>query len=133
IHNTWTDITGNGALNSADQSGTISGNTFDGVEYYGILVAYNANLTISNNIFNNITNPDPGGSATWGAGVRFYFSSPSTVVTVSNNTFSNSYLGVSVRSGSDITGASIGVHNNSFTNNNPYAILNAGTGILDAE
>jgi hypothetical protein len=138
-NNTWTNITGNGALNSSGQTGTVSGNTFNGVEYYGILVAsdgtHATNLTITHNTFNNITNPTvapTGNELTWGAGVRFYQATSTTAASVAWNTFSNSYLGVSVRSSdSDITGAAISVDHNAFTGNT-NGILNAALGTLSA-
>ncbi|MFA6170975.1 MAG: Ig-like domain-containing protein [Patescibacteria group bacterium] len=134
-NNTWTGITSSGALNLSSVTGNITGNTFNGVQYYGMLIANTSgNLNISNNTFNNITNPDPGTSATWGAGIRTYhdlglvYAGP---ITVTGNTFSNSYLGISVRAGSDISGAEFSVSNNSFTGNTT-GILNAGTGTLNA-
>jgi len=134
-HNTWSDITGNGALNLADVSGSVSNNQFNGVEYYGMLIAVNTNLTISDNVFNNITNPvvvPTGNELTFGAGVRFYEPSPLTIASITGNTFSNSYLGVSVRAtNGNITGAAISVNNNSFISNTA-GILNAAVGTLNA-
>src|SRR5262249_44533119 len=111
-NNVWNGITSSGGLNLSNVTGSITGNRFQSVQYYGILVAADSgNLNVSNNTFDSITNPDPMTSATWGAGVRFYEADAGTgPVTVTQNTFSNSYLGVSVRVGSDITNAHINVN-----------------------
>ena len=131
--NVWDTITSSGALNLSNVTGTITGNTFKNVEYYGILVANDSgNLDIRNNTFDGITNPAPSGSATWGAGVRFWEAGAGTgPVTVTKNAFTNSYLGVSVRAGSDLTSANISVTRNSIAGDNT-GILNAGTGTLAA-
>jgi hypothetical protein len=131
--NVWDTITESGGLNLSNVTGTITGNSFKNVEYYGILVANaSGNLDINHNTFDGITNPAPGISATWGAGVRFYAAVASTgPVTVTKNTFTNSYLGVSVNAVSALAGAGIVVTRNSIAGNDD-GILNAGTGTLNA-
>ncbi len=129
----FTSITSSGGLNLSDIHGTISGNHFNGVQYYGVLVNGNANLDIRDNIFDAITNPDSVSVPTWGAGIRFYDgTNPLTVASITGNTFSNSYLGISIKPAANISGATISAHTNKFISNTAAAILNAGTGTLDA-
>ena len=64
-NNVWTGVATSG-LNLSDASGTVSGNQFLGNKYYGILVAnQSGNLSITNNTFDGITNPDPLTTPTW--------------------------------------------------------------------
>lgn len=127
-NNVWTGVTTAG-LNLSDVSGSVTGNQFLGNPYYGVLVANaSGSLSITGNTFDGITNP--GGSPTWGAGVRFYDPNISSLVSVTGNTFENSHIGVSFRVGSNITGMPIDVSGNTFTNND-YAFYHDGTGDLD--
>lgn len=128
-NNTWSNITGGGALNLSSVTGSIEGNSFHNVQYYGALIAnQTGSLTISGNTFDGITNPDTS-VATWGAGVRFYDAAFPAPVNIINNTFQNSYLGIAVRPGSNVNNAV--VRNNGFTGNGAN-ILNSGTGTLYA-
>ena len=133
VNNHFHTITSDGALNFSDiGGGTVSGNTFDNVQYYGVLVAGNADLAFTGNTFNNISNPDPGTSDTWGAGIRFYNNvTPSTSAQITGNSFTNSYLGISVKPAANITGADIYATGNSFSGNG-VNIRNHGTGTFDA-
>jgi nitrous oxidase accessory protein NosD len=129
-NNVWRNVTGSGALNLSNVTGVISGNSFTDVQYYGVLLANGSgNVTISSNVFQRITNPFPLVSATWGSGVRFFDAAFVAPVNVTANCFKDSYIGVGVRAGSDVSGAH--VNGNSFTGNNE-GVRNVGTGILDA-
>ncbi|MCX6787113.1 MAG: peptidoglycan-binding protein [Candidatus Kaiserbacteria bacterium] len=142
--NTWSNITSGtadtiGALSLNSVTGTISDNTFSHVDNYGILVAnQSGNLSITNNTFDYINNPNAaptGNQLTLGTGIRTYHDPAGTYagpITITGNTFSNSYLGIGVRAGSDISGSAITLNSNSFINNTSAAVLNAGTGTLDA-
>ncbi len=127
-NNYFTSVTSDGGLNLSDVSGTISGNHFDGVQYYGVLLAGAPNLTINDNVFNNITNPDSGTSDTWGSGIRLYDGSTATA-NIHDNTFSNSYLGVAVKPTADASGISL--QDNSFSGNG-MNVRHKGTNTLDA-
>lgn len=83
-------------LNLSNVQGTVSNNTFDGVDI-GVLVANSSgNLTLNGNTFKNITRgatENAGGS--FGAGIALF--NPvftSGPVTISNNTFQNSDTGI---------------------------------------
>ena len=70
--NVWKNSPEQTGINATNIQGTVSGNTFDGVADYALLISNNsANLTISSNTFENIVTTDQGVS-TWGAGIRFY-------------------------------------------------------------
>ncbi|MBK7393699.1 MAG: DUF11 domain-containing protein [Chloracidobacterium sp.] len=136
-NNVWINVAA-GALNLDKISGTISGNQFVNVQYYGILVVHDSgNLNIRDNLFNTITNPDPVNVPTWGAGVRFYEPAVTSPVNITGNTFKNSHVGVGIRGvpndpGANITGQPIGVHFNRFFSNNA-SISNGAAGTLAAE
>ena len=119
-------------MNLSNVSGTISNNRFTNIDYYGILLANNDSpITVSNNIFDHIN--AVAGSPTYGAGVRFYTPSNTGAVSITNNTFENSYIGVAVRDGSDITGQNITVAHNTFSGNTNDLFDNGTAGTLNAE
>jgi len=136
-NNVWINVAA-GALNLDKVTGTISGNQFVNVQYYGImLVRDSGNLNITDNLFNTITNPDPGNVPSWGAGVRFYEPAVTSPVNITGNTFKNSHAGVGIRGvpndpGANITGQPINVHFNRFFSNNA-SISNGAAGTLAAE
>ena len=118
------------AMNLSAVNATITGNRFTNVPYYGVLLANNCGgTTVSGNTFNGIVNPDSNASGTYGAGVRFYTPSNTLPVTISGNHFLNSFAGVAVRVGSDITTQTITVTGNDFAGN-LYAVRNLGTGTV---
>jgi hypothetical protein len=119
-------------MNLSNCSGTISGNTFENLAYYGILLANDCGETVSNNIFDNIQNPNPSGSASWGAGVRFYTPSGNGPVSITGNTFENSYVGIGVRPGDSIASMNVTIKNNTFGPGNNSNIVNSGSGAIDA-
>jgi hypothetical protein len=135
--NVWTNVSTAGA-NLDTVTGTISGNTFQNIVYYGFLIVHDSgDLTISDNLFDGITNPDPVNVPTWGAGVRFYEPTVTAPVNITSNTFTNSYAGVGVRGvpndpGADITGMPIHVNFNSFIGNT-NGISDGAAGTLDAQ
>ncbi len=129
-NNVWTGVD-TAALNLSDVTGTVSNNQFSNILYYGVLVANNTgNLSVTDNVFDGVANPLPGTVATYGAGVRFYDPASTDPVTITGNTFENSYEGVSIRIGADITGLPIDIHGNTFTNN-VQSIYQDGMGTLD--
>lgn len=136
---THVTITGNNfhdsnmtGMNLSNVTGTIANNTFSHIAYYGILLANNtAGVSVTGNTFDHIIQFDPT-IATYGSGVRFYTPSISAsgTVDISNNTFSNSYIGVGFRDpASDLTGQ-ISAHNNIFESNT-YNVYHNGTGTVD--
>src|SRR5579883_95025 len=127
-NNVWSNVA-TAALNLSDASGTVSGNTFTHLKYYGALLANSSDVTVSGNKFDSITNPDPTGTPSWGAGVRFYTPTSNFGATITGNTFSNDYVGISVRPGDSITGLPISISGNTFTGNT-YDIIQQGTGTL---
>jgi CSLREA domain-containing protein len=132
IENTPTDNAS--GLNLSNVSGTISGNQFTKLRYYGILLANNSsNITISDNVFDGIVNPDQVNVPTWGAGIRFFTPAYTGPVNIKSNTFKNSYVGVGVRaSGGNLTGMDIHVNFNRFVGNT-FGIRHDGTGPLEAQ
>jgi hypothetical protein len=124
------------ALNLSSCSGTISGNTFENLAYYGVLLANICGETVSNNIFNNIAQGDTNDSH--GAGVRFYTPSGSGPVSITGNTFENSYIGLAVRdpdnpgAPASIASMNVTITNNNFGPNNHFNIYNGSSGAVDA-
>jgi hypothetical protein len=138
--NTFSNLTDNDgvpALNLNTVSGTVSGNTFDDIHQYGILLADKlGNLSITSNVFNNIHNDTPMTSGSRGSGVRT-FAVPNFVgpVTITHNTFSNSYHGMRIAndgSPADVP-STFKVNRNAFTNNTEadISLATGTTGTLD--
>ena len=113
-------------LNLSSVSGTITGNIFSGIAYYGLLLANETNVTVDNNQFTNIVNPNPAGSTTWGAGVRAFTPLTNWGVNLNGNSFTNCYVGFGIREGSSLTSSQMTVTGNTFTSNT-YDIINQGT------
>ena len=119
-----TDNDGVPAINVNTATGTISGNTFQNIHQYGILLADKLGpLSITNNLFDNIINDTPGLSQNRGSGIRT-FSTPTFAgpVTITMNTFSNSYHGARVAN--DGSPAAIGT-GNLFVNRNSITGMTA--------
>ena len=124
-------------INLSNVSGTISGNRFSNLKYYGILLANNSsNQTVSGNIFEGITNPDPVGVPSWGAGVRTYTPAFTGPVNIKSNLFRNNYVGVGFRGVPNDPAADNGnnvhVNVNAFINNT-HGISDGAAGAVDAE
>jgi len=131
--NVWSTVGGPG-MNLSNVSGTISGNHFSFVTYYGALLANGTDVAISGNAFDHTINPDPL-VPTWGSGVRFYTPSAGFGARITGNTFSNNYVGIGVRMGSptaDITGLDVYAHQNNFEGNTTFGIRHDGLGTFDA-
>jgi Cohesin domain/Carboxypeptidase regulatory-like domain len=140
ITNNVVDNTGTAAssgMNLSNVSGIISGNKFTNLLQYAILLANNSSsMTISNNTFDGMVNPDTT-VPTWGSGVRTYTPSFTGPVNITGNTFKNSYAGVGIRGvpndgGASIAGMDIHVNFNRFFNNT-YGISDGAAGTLDAK
>ncbi len=141
--NTFTLLTDNvavPAVNLNTVSGTVSGNTFQDIHEYGVQLAGKlGNLTISGNLFDNIQNDFAAESDNRGSGIRT-FGAPNFVapVTVTGNTFSNSWHGVRIANDGPAANVSNGnftvIRNNMAVNNLDTGISVAGgtVGILDA-
>ena len=106
----------------------VASNKFQDIHQYGVLLAGKlGNLTINNNLFDNIHNDAAETNNSRGSGIRT-FSNPNFVapVTVSYNTFSNSWHGVRVAN----DGPAANVTNGNFTViRNNMAVSNLDTGI----
>ena len=118
-------------FNLSDVAGTVSGNTFDGIDAYAILLANDQSTVVSGNYFTSIVNPAlPAPTLsedTWGAGVRFYTPGGANYsATISGNQFTDNYVGIGVRYGSDLTGLTTVISGNTFTGNT-YDIMDQGT------
>ncbi len=113
----------------------VSGNTFSDIHQYGILLADTlGNLTISSNLFDNIHNDTPGTSSNRGSGIRT-FQQPNFVgpVTITGNTFSNSYHGVRVAndgSPADISNGDLKVNRNNIATSNTAAGISLASGTV---
>jgi hypothetical protein len=132
--NVWSTVGGPG-MNLSNVKGTLSGNRFSYVTYYGALLANGTNLDVSGNTFDHTINPDPT-VRTWGAGVRFYTpSNPGFAARITGNTFSSNYVGIGVRMGSptaDITGLDVYAHQNNFVGNTAAGLRHDGLGTFNA-
>jgi hypothetical protein len=133
--NTFSHLTDNDgvpAINFDNVGGVLSGNTFEDIHQYGILLADNLGpLTISSNVFDQIHNDTPGTSGNRGSGVRT-FGTPTFVgpVSITGNTFSNSYHGVRVANdtGPATVTSNLTVNRNAFLSNSQADIsLASGT------
>lgn len=133
-----TDSDGVPAINLNTVSGVVSGNTFQDIHQYGILLADKlGNLSISNNLFDSIHNDTPLTSGNRGSGIRT-FAVPNFVgpVSITGNTFSNDYHGVRVANDgtpADLSSGDLVVKRNAFTTNTAAGIsLATGTtGTMD--
>ncbi|MFA4854631.1 MAG: right-handed parallel beta-helix repeat-containing protein, partial [Candidatus Omnitrophota bacterium] len=108
---------------------TISNNEIYRTQFQGINIAGNqSGLTISNNYIeqaNLLHGADRGG-------IRLYGSAFSGTVNITNNTVNNSYNGIAIKDGQNITGKDIHVNYNNLINNSNAGVYNGGIGILDA-
>jgi len=138
----------------------ISGNTISNMGYSGILLINIDGATISNNIVgeivragiqvdsyctrdidiidNIVTQANTGSHSGYG-GIRFYgqhtpdpHGDPPADIIVIGNTCNDSYNGLAVKDGENISGRNISVNSNSFSNNSNMGIYHGGNGILDA-
>jgi len=132
--NVWS-VVGSSGMNLSNVKGTISGNRFSYVTYYGALLANGTNVDVSGNTFDHTVNPDLT-VRTWGAGVRFYTpSNPGFGARITGNTFSSNYVGIGVRMGSptaDITGLDVYAHQNNFVGNTAAGLRHDGLGTFNA-
>ncbi|MGO9876067.1 MAG: fibronectin type III domain-containing protein [Acidimicrobiia bacterium] len=115
-----TDTDGMPAINLNTVTGTVTGNTFEDIHQYGILLAGTlANLSIANNLFDSIHNDTPMSSPNRGSGIRTFETPNFTgLVSITQNTFSNDYHGVRVAndgSPADLTSGDLVVNRNAFT------------------
>jgi hypothetical protein len=130
-----TDNDGVPAINLNTVSGNVTGNTFQNIHQYGILLADTlGNLTISGNLFDQIHNDTPMSSGNRGSGIRT-FMQPNFVgpVTITGNTFSNSYHGVRVAndgSGADISNGNLKVNRNNIATSNTAAGISVAAGTV---
>jgi phosphate transport system substrate-binding protein len=130
--NVWRNVASNG-VSLTNVSGTVSGNTFSQLVYYGLLLADGTSVDVTGNTFDRVSNPGFAVS-TWGAGVRLYQPSQGFGARITNNVFSSNFVGVAVRMASptvDLNGLDVQVHNNLFSGN-AYGVRHEGYGILDA-
>jgi hypothetical protein len=123
-------------VNLSSVSGTVTGNQFTSLRYYGILLANNTSgINLANNTFDGMVNPSGPTVPSYGAGIRFYTPALTGPVNITGNTFKNSYNGIGVRGVPQDGGANIGsnVHANfnRFINNN-FGISDGAAGTLDA-
>ena len=116
-------------FNLSSVHGTISNNRFEGIAYYGLLLANDTNVSVTGNRFISIDNPNPTASPTWGAGVRFYTPGAHAGADISGNWFTDNYNGIGVRLGSATAGLPISISANVFSGNT-YDIVNQGNGNL---
>jgi nitrous oxidase accessory protein NosD len=130
-----TDNDGVPAINLNTVSGNVTGNTFQNIHQYGILLADKlGNLTISGNLFDNIKNDTPGPTSNRGAGIRT-FSQPNFVgpVNITGNTFTNNYFGVRVAndgSPADISNGNFKVNRNNIATSNSSAGISLASGTV---
>ncbi len=128
-NNVFEDMTYS-AINTECTNFEISGNTVDGAVAYGFQL-YNASgdVLISDNTITDtgwIYGEDDKG------GVRLYGTGFTGPITISNNTITNSYRALCIKSGGDITGKTISVTGNTFGADNEMFIWHGGTGDLTA-
>ncbi len=123
----WTPYNdGNGQstlqLNFNNCQGNVSGNTFDGVDIGVIVAGKSGNMTISNNVFENIKRDQTKdiNQGYYGAGVMIFNPSFTGPVTISGNTFQNSDCGIRTSTDDSSyteTGSNIQFSSNTFSGN----------------
>jgi len=132
IDGVGTGMSGMFAMGDYKDGSVISGNNITNIAYGGISINGATNLTINGNDISNtispgiqiagasgditisgntITDTNTGNTSDKG-GISLYGPDFVGPVTVTNNTISHSYNGVSIRAGKDITGKTINVNNN---------------------
>jgi len=138
----------------------IAGNTINNMGYSGILLINVDGGSISDNIVSNvdragiqvdsyctrdidvvdniITQANAGSHSDYG-GIRFYgqytpdpHGDPPAEITVTGNTCNDSYNGLAVRNGENISGRNITANDNSFVNNSNMGVYHGGIGAFDA-
>jgi len=138
----------------------VSGNTISNMGYSGILLINIDGAVVSNNVVTNvdragiqvdsyctraidindniITQANTGSHSGYGA-IRFYgqqtpdpHGDPPAEITLAGNTCNDSYNGLAVRDGENISGRNITAHHTSFINNSNMGVYHSGAGILDA-
>jgi parallel beta-helix repeat protein len=109
---------------------TISGNEISNTTNQGLqLAGASGNVVIEDN---TISNTNTSNGADKGA-IRLYGTDFIGPITIRNNTLTNSYNGLAVRTGEDITGKTITVEENDLSGNSNFSIYNGATsGTLDA-
>jgi hypothetical protein len=109
---------------------TISGNEISNTTNQGLqLAGACGNVLIENN---TITNTNTSNDADKGA-IRLYGTAFTGPITVRQNTLTNSFNGLAIKDGEDITGKTIHLINNNLASNSNFAIYNgASAGALDA-
>ncbi|WP_417601296.1 right-handed parallel beta-helix repeat-containing protein [Owenweeksia hongkongensis] len=109
---------------------TISGNEISNTTNQGLQLAGTCgNVTIENN---SISNTNTANGSDKGA-IRLYGTAFTGPITIQNNNLTNSYNGVAVKNGEDLTGQNITITNNNLTGNSNKAIYNgASTGGVNA-
>lgn len=117
-----------------DDNLTISGNTVTNVKYNGIQVGSfcSGNIDVTGN---TVTGVDTAGAVAGPdtGGIRLYGVQPGSTVNVTNNLVTNSYNGLTVVNGSDLSTSTYHVNDNSFAGNANVGLYNgATTGTLDA-
>jgi hypothetical protein len=132
IQNNVLEDSSTSGINLSNVRGDISNNIFSNMTDYGILIAGSPTLTITDNVFDGIKNPSPSPTSTAGVGIRFTEPAGSGVVTFTDNTFSNSYVGIAVRLGQSIAGMNVEISDNKFSNNT-VNIQNNGNGTMNVE
>jgi hypothetical protein len=129
--NTFNNVNYAAILIDGTPTVTISGNTIDGTGSQGIqLAGVIGNATISSNRINDanrvLQNADRGA-------IRLYGSNFTGAVSITNNEITGGYNGIAVRNGENITGKNITITNNSITSlTSGKAIYHGGTGVLSA-
>jgi hypothetical protein len=117
--------------------GTVSNNVLTNISRAGIQV--DSYCTRHIYIINNVVMQANTGSHSGYGGIRFYgqytpdpHGDPPAEIIVTGNTCNDSYNGLAVRDGENISGRNISANSNSITNNSNMGVYHAGPGILNA-
>ncbi len=122
----------------------IAGNTIEDVQKTGIQSSgIQGNVMITGNVITraNLDHPEEYDDVESRAGIRLYGTLPGDEygpsqligpVWVTNNIVTDSYIGLAIKDGHDITGKVVHVNGNSFIGNSEADLRHGGTGLLDA-
>ncbi len=121
------------AVNLSGNQGTVSNNLFDGIDIGILLGNTTGNLTIEKNTFTGLVRTaTEQGNSSFAAGVVLFQSIPAAPITIQNNFFSLSDVGVRTSAPPTTSGDTVNITNNSFTDIAFFYIRNGSSSTFGA-
>ncbi|MDO8592990.1 MAG: right-handed parallel beta-helix repeat-containing protein [bacterium] len=135
-----------------NKNSVVTDNVFSSINYAAVLLISNDTATVSRNtitttgqqaiqlagtmgdstVSDNVISGANTANAADKGGIRLYGDEFTGTVNVTGNTISNSFNGVAIANGKNITGKDIHVNSNNLAGNSNKGVYHGGTGTLDA-